>query len=532
MIPRRQFLFTTAAAMTSLLLPPFSISNATSISFDQFSPYLIPDASLDLKFDGDNEDFPHEVLWNKDGYLARFPTITQVSDTEVLIIGGGMAGLVSAYYLKSKKITLLEQAPQLGGNSKGYKVQNQKKSIGAAYVTIPEEGSEIDLLFKDLKLSDAGQIEKTSPVFLKKAYYEDFKKTLNHDELTYWTQLQNRFVDIYENQYPEIPFSTDTIQTELTLTWDKISFLEWLQQEFTNPIPEKIKEFFQMYSWSSFNGSIDEISAAQFLNFITAETIGVWAFAGGNAEICERLYNKIKSQVDIQCSAFVADAQKTANGYLVTYIQDKQLFKVQTKFIIFAAPKFLFDKVFSDDFSQLKKTTEKIEFRSYLVANVEFDKPVTLPGYDQFMLSGHCPDTPAALKPPKLGFADIVNSNWAVDKNTLTSSITIYRPLPYTGARQFLFNPIAFEKNKTIILKELNERGFDLTKIKTTTITRWGHALPIAYKNLLASNLLSPMYPKAGQRLYFAGQDVFANPAFEAAFETAFQSANFINEQI
>lgn len=532
MIPRRQFLFTTAAAITSMILPPFSISNATTISFDQFSPYLIPDASLDFKFDGDNEDFPHEVLWNKDGYLARFPMATQLADTDVLIIGGGMAGLVSVYYLKSKKITLLEQAPQLGGNSKGYKVQNQKKSIGAAYVTIPEEGSEIDLLFKDLELSDAGQIENTSPVFFKTAHYEDFKKTLTQEELTYWTELQTRFVDIYENQYPEIPFSTDTAQTELTLKWDQISFLEWLQQEFTNPVPEKIKEFFQMYSWSSFNASIDEVSGAQFLNFITAETAGVWAFAGGNAEICERLYKKIHSQVDIQCSAFVADVQKTANGYLATYIKDKQLFKIQTKFIIFAAPKFLFDKVFSDDFNQLKKATEKIEFRSYLVANVDFDGAVELPGYDQFMLSGQCPDAPAALKPPKLGFADIVNSNWAVDKNTSTSSITIYRPLPYTGARQFLFNPIAFEKNKNIILNELSERGFDLTKIKKTTITRWGHAMPIASKNLLASNVLSPMYPKAGESLYFAGQDVFANPAFEAAFETAFQSANFINEQI
>lgn len=193
MIPRRQFLFTTAAAITSMILPPFSISNATTISFDQFSPYLIPDASLDFKFDGDNEDFPHEVLWNKDGYLARFPMATQLADTDVLIIGGGMAGLVSVYYLKSKKITLLEQAPQLGGNSKGYKVQNQKKSIGAAYVTIPEEGSEIDLLFKDLELSDAGQIENTSPVFFKTAHYEDFKKTLTQEELTYWTELQTRF---------------------------------------------------------------------------------------------------------------------------------------------------------------------------------------------------------------------------------------------------------------------------------------------------------------------------------------------------
>lgn len=540
MINRRKLLLGTGSLLATKNVWAWTLDKALPATMDfqkspssqihsLMSPYSLANSDFLKKFDGDNEDFPHEVLWDRIGYLQKLGTSVSTQKTDVLIIGGGMAGLCSAYFLQNKDCILLEQAPQLGGNSKGYVLNNKKTSIGAAYITIPDQNSPIERMLKDLGLDQAGQIEKQTPVFLKQKYFHDFKQSLNAADLIYFERLQQRFLDIYENEFPEIPLSADSGNRSQTLKWDAISFLDWLKAEWNGPVPESIQEFYQMYSWSSFAGSIDEISAAQFLNFITSETQGVWAFPGGNAEITERLFNKIKDKVQIKTSAFVADVQKKGSIYSTQYILNSQLHTIESNHVIFAAPKLLADKVLSEDFKTQIAACEKIEYRSYLVANVQLQKKIQLPGYDQFILDGEVPETPTAMSPIKRGFPDLVNSQWAKEQDTWTDLLTVYRPLPYQGARQFLFSPFAFEKHKTAIIKELSARGISAELVQDIYISRWGHALPVAQKGLLTKNVLASLYPEnAQENFYFVGQDVYCNPAFEAAFETAWAAAQRI----
>lgn len=57
----------------------------------------------------------------------------------------------------------------------------------------------------------------------------------------------------------------------------------------------------------------------------------------------------------------------------------------------------------------------------------------------------------------------------------------------------------------------LQEMNLSLKDIKGIRMTRWGHAIPVAHTNLLASKKLDLMNQSINDRIFFA------KPAFETA---------------
>jgi hypothetical protein len=113
-------------------------------------------------FNGDEYRRPHDILWHLDTYVASkggWPT--EVSETrDVVIIGGGLSGLMTAHYLRGRDWTLLEQATQFGGNSKSEEFNGARFSLGPAYITIPESGSLEEFLLSDIGLLNQARHEK------------------------------------------------------------------------------------------------------------------------------------------------------------------------------------------------------------------------------------------------------------------------------------------------------------------------------------------------------------------------------------
>ncbi len=91
------------------------------LSWNQFS-------SLD--FNGDDSDRSHEALWNREGYIANKGGIPPASEfTDTVIIGGGMSGLLTGYFLKHRKPIILEQARNFGGNSRGESFAGRRSNL-------------------------------------------------------------------------------------------------------------------------------------------------------------------------------------------------------------------------------------------------------------------------------------------------------------------------------------------------------------------------------------------------------------------
>src|SRR3989442_12536466 len=71
---------------------------------------------------------------------------------DVVVVGAGISGLTAAraLALRGHRVRVLEQARVPGGNSKSEKWADIEYSIGAAYFTKPDPGSDLDRLYRDL----------------------------------------------------------------------------------------------------------------------------------------------------------------------------------------------------------------------------------------------------------------------------------------------------------------------------------------------------------------------------------------------
>ncbi len=542
---RRDFIKLSAFSFFSLGVPKHSEKILNAVAGKSLIPLNIGPIQRiknsefqSLDFNGDNINRPHDILWNIDGYLAKKGGIpAPVEQRKVVIVGGGMSGLISAWKLRQLNPVLLEQDDFLGGNSKGEILNNSLFSIGAAYITVPDSGSEIEKFLKELNLLDELKQESAEEVkvsFQKKLMSDFWKGASDPTRAQEFIRVDEELKRIYNESFPDIPWSKDSaLSLDEFKKLDSMNFEKWLALTFGEVHPH-ILEYFQLYCWSSFNASIDEVSAVQALNFLAAEVAGVLALPGGNAAITQRIYEKllkILSADSLRAGAMVlrVEAKKEKEVWVTYENSQGEIKTIRAENCIVASPKFVAKHIVHDLPAEQSALFDKISYRAYIVANALFEGNFQSPAYDVYCLDGAKPNSPTPMNVPKRAFSDVCFGTWAAGDQTQNGVLTIYKALPYDGARQFLFSPMAHEKHKNLILKDLPEfaktAGVDLSKMKGLRMTRWGHSIPVAQVNLLASVQLEKMNRPLKNSIFFANQDNWANPAFECAHDVAHEAA-------
>src|SRR5271167_688984 len=110
--------------------------------------------------EGEHFAICHQV---RDGHTFAKPDATRKAD--VVIIGGGVAGLSAAYFLRGKDFLLLEKEDHFGGNAYQEEYAGQPFATGSAYADIDDEGnqlaSEIGLKLLPVNNPDPTIINKT-----------------------------------------------------------------------------------------------------------------------------------------------------------------------------------------------------------------------------------------------------------------------------------------------------------------------------------------------------------------------------------
>lgn len=516
-----------SAGMSALTAMPFG---KLAFAKDQVSSSPIQILSAGsyqtLEFTGDNIDKPHDGLWNPDGVAAKqggWPRPTEHVD--LAIIGGGISGLLSAYYFADRKPIIFESDVKFGGNSKAEKLNSSIFSIGAAYIIKPEQDSELAKLLVELGLDKLGRVEQSEDthLFFKNRLFKDFwKGVTDPNALDQFAKVEQALQKVYDESYPDIPWdnSSDITWDQLKIL-DSISFKKWLLDQFSELHPH-VEEYFQLYAWSSFTASIDEISAAQMLNFITAEIDGVLAFPGGNAAISQKLYDRIPQKQLRPNSLVIRTEIKQDKVFLYFLDKDNVLRCTTANQVIMACQKFVAKRICIDMPEDQKSAIQKMTYRGYIVANAVYGKKVNSPGYDLYCLEGEVPENPMAMKPSPRGFADIVMGNWAIQDSSNETVLTIYRPLAYDGARQFLFADGAHNKHLKFVEQALlpyeSALGLDRSDLKGIRMTRWGHSLPVASVGFIAKGYHQIVNRSIQDKIFFANQDNWSNPAFETSF--------------
>lgn len=491
------------------------------------------------EIEGDTPDEAHEIFWNKDGYIQKKGGIPQASEHfDVVIVGGGIAGLSSAYLLKGKKILLIEGNPRLGGNSKSQKVGRNYVSQGAAYITIPDDGDEIDTFLRRLNLKSKFRklAHHDEAITLGDKFVSGFwQGATDPDRADDFKRAYEKLADVYENRYPEIPVWDDSSSGRSYFnSLDRISFTAWLKRELGSVHPH-IMEYITLYCWSSFGAAPDEISAAQGLNFLTCDMAGTLVLPGGNGLISEALYHELKRrrEVTLLTESFVVDVTTKGNEVQVCFKDSSQkLVSVSATHCIFAGPKMVAKKIISNIPAPQLKAMEKINYRAYLVGNVFLKKKVPSKGYDIFTMSGKVP-TDGYNESKNRVFADVVFADWAIKDAVNKSILTLYMPLPYDMAQQYLFVPTLYEKYVGRIQAKLapflEANGLTVNDIEGIRLVRYGHALPVAEVGGVSSGQFEAANASIDGRIHFANQDNWGNPCFETSFGAALRVAEKIH---
>lgn len=487
----------------------------------------------------DYPDRAHTILWDKAKHIAslgkKAPAVKE--RVPLVVIGGGIAGLFSAYLLRDHKPVVLEQAPRFGGNAKGQSWHGIDYSIGAAYFIEPEEDSEIANVLKELGVDKFWKIKsEEDPVAINGKIFKEFwsGETAGNDPVAkaQFAKLKEYFEKVNEGEeitYPDIPI-TDPEIVDYVNELDRETFKEHLERIAGGPLVEHIETAIEQYCWSSLGASSTTTSAAGGLNFYASEFSNIVICPGGNAAIAERVLERLQSSLpkgSLRADALVYDVKVVEDGVLVSY-QDgggnPQV--IHAKSVVMACPKFVVNKVLSDIEPERSAAIGKLKYNAYLTANVCIKGGGAAPFYDLYMLGDGKIDTAnvrASAETKRV--TDVIYANYA-QGSAGSTVLTLYRALPYEGVRAELLAPTSYERYRQEFEAQIRESILPLLKIPNENVVdmrlaRWGHPIPVNAPGLIADGVVDTLRKPFKDRIFFVEQDNWALPAFETSLTEA-----------
>lgn len=494
-------------------------------------------------FSGDDPRRAHRILWDKQAWLAahggRYPALAE--RVPLVVVGGGMSGLTTAYLLRRHRPVVLEQAARFGGNARGESWRGMDYAIGAAYFTAPGEGSPLAALYAELGVDRLWRRKPEGhPVALGGRLVADFWRgeTAPATQRRQFRELAAYFRRLYDEEgglrYPQIPADSADARAHVDAL-DRTSFRRHVESRLgRRRLHPHIRTVFEHYCWSSFGASFSEVGAAAGLNFFAAEFGDILVTPGGNAAIAERLHERLDRELPpdhLRVGALAANVRAVHGGFEVAYEDAAGVLRcLHARAVVMACPKFAAARLVEGLEPERIEAIRRLRYRSYLVANVLLRRRMGQAPYDLYLLGDGATDgrnVRAAAE--RQGATDVVFGQF-VHPDAAASVLTLYRPLPYDGARPALLEEAAHARVLGEFEAQVHERILPLLELAGADIAgirlaRWGHALPVAETGLIAGGTVDRLRRPFRDGLFFVQQDNWALPAIETATAEAFHWA-------
>ncbi|MGH9675649.1 MAG: FAD-dependent oxidoreductase [Candidatus Acidiferrum sp.] len=336
---------------------------------------------------GEHFELCHQV---RDGHAFERPDATQKAD--VVIVGGGVAGLSAAYFLRGKEWLLLEKEDHFGGNAYQEEYEGQPYATGSAYAAKDDEGYQL-MNEMGVKLP---LVNLTDPTIVNKTYVPD----------TWNTGLDH------------LPYAKDVITSfrkfrdDITKINVRGRMLELDAQPFSNftaGYAPEIQQWWDGAGLSNWGAATEDTSA--YVGVINAhgifsgEDVNRAILPGGLGCITHKLVEVLqpKYKERLLGDATVVAVVQDKDGVRVTYYREGKLTTVAAKTVLMCTPKNITSRIVIGLPSDQKSAMRRFRYTPYPVINAIFDKPVYNRGYDNW-----CPGN---------SFTDFIVADWTVRNN-------------------------------------------------------------------------------------------------------------------
>ncbi len=450
---------------------------------------------------GDDFTLGHQL---RSQIIPNFSIDTE-KEVDFVIVGGGVAGLTTAYYLRGENFLLLEQYDHLGGESIGGSYQGIDYSMGAAYIGQAE--GIYGELFSELGINPV-EIEKD-----KNAWH------MSDNENNNWI-LDNgtsEFKRLIEEAEPIWKVIGKDVSKEAVLS-DELSKLD--KMPFANCMKGYSPAFMSLidnYLKSSCCGGINNLSALAAYSVLSEFVEPISVFEGGNSAIPKALVKAINKAGlrRLLPGAFVWRIDLKENGASIIYgLKDGGYHRVNCRHVIVCTPPFITYRIMPKLDDQMKACLMPFKYGSYLVANFLLKKKIFDHAYDNYVDN-------------KFSFADFIVAETPYQyhgkyNQSMGSVLTVYQPyVPGSEGRTLLFagDKQYFSKSLFAQMSQLAEH---LDKyLEEIVLTRWGHAMVVAQPGFFNQIYKIKTIQEKNQSYTLAHNSMQGLPCAESAIRAA-----------
>lgn len=429
--------------------------------------------------DGEDNRICHQV---RDGKVFTRPPVSAHHD--VVIVGGGISGLTSAYLLQNRDFLLLEKEPHWGGNAYLMEFEGNAYSTGAAFLA-----SDTGVAFaKEIGLEPL-PIDNWDGTIVNGEFVPDTWGD-GLDKLPYSAAVRDSFKK----------FRAEILKIDISKRSDELFNVPF--SDFMRNTASDLKQWWDAYGVSNWGAPAEETAATigiQELQWISKadrrDLRSTWP--GGLGAISKRVVEVLQPKFGgrMQTEATTVAVVSEKNEVQVTFMQSGELKTVAAKAVIMATPKFVTRRLVQGLPAKQDEAMQQMRYIPYLVVNLIFDKPVFNQGYDTW-----CPGNT---------FTDFIVADWVIRNRAL------YRPkyniiTCYTAMREEDRPRLLIEQGARRIAENVLH---DFQKLLPTTnvnpievhIYRRGHPMFMSTPKLFTQT--QPLVRQPLDRVFFANTD-------------------------